>query len=277
MKTFTILVVDDLPTSIQTILHYLDEADKSYDLLSTTSPGKAIQILQKKKVDLVITDWEMPEMSGLDLIRLCKQQAALQKIPFIVVTGQRTTVENLKQAMDAGAIDFIRKPINKIELWARIDALLKLIDAQNTIAEQKSRELSSKALQVFQQNEILDQLYQQLHKITFDLPQAHRGELKVVLQKIKSATINEGAWDNFKVHFEQVHPSFFNSLARQFPQLNNNDLKWCAYIRIGLSNKEIASLMNIDPNGARVQKNRIKKRLQLSSEQNLDEFIRSIY
>ena len=151
MKTFTILVVDDLPTSIQTILHYLDEADKSYDLLSTTSPGKAIQILQKKKVDLVITDWEMPEMSGLDLIRLCKQQAALQKIPFIVVTGQRTTVENLKQAMDAGAIDFIRKPINKIELWARIDALLKLIDAQNTIAEQKSRELSSKALQVFQQ------------------------------------------------------------------------------------------------------------------------------
>lgn len=276
MKIFTILVVDDMVTSIQTILHYLDEANKSYQLLSTPSVKKATQILQSKKIDLVITDWEMPEMSGLEFISYCKQQPTLQKIPFIVVTGQRTSVENLKQAMDAGAIDFIRKPINKIELWARVDAILKLIDAQNTIAEQKARELSTKALQVFQQKEILNQLHAQLYKAVFDLPSAYRMGLKPVLQKLQGAIQSEGEWEKFRIHFEQVHPSFFKTLGSRYPQLNANDQKWCAYIRIGLSNKEIASLLNIEPNGARVQKNRIKKRMQLGADQNLDEFIRGM-
>ena len=81
-------------------------------MLSATSVKKALLIAEKRQPNLIITDWEMPEMSGLELIKSLKRNKNISHIPCVMITGMRTTAENLGEAFKEGAIDFIRKPIN---------------------------------------------------------------------------------------------------------------------------------------------------------------------
>lgn len=284
MKEFSILVVDDTINNIQTIVEYLEASEKPYQVWSTMNGYTALQIIQKRKPDLIITDWEMPEMSGLELIETIKQKPEIEEIPCIVVTGMRISPGDLKLALDKGAIDFIRKPINKIELWARVESSIQLFESYRTIKaqkkeieEQKNRELSTKTLQIYQKNQMLSQVNERLHKAMLQLEIGLRKDFKAILTFIQHNIQTDSDWDNFKLHFEKVHPQFFHILKEKHPSLTPNDLKWCAYIRIGLSAREIANMLNIDYSGARVQKARLKKKIALSSEENLDEYIQKIF
>ena len=164
-KEHHILVVDDIKDNLMLIVKYLREAGKSYNVFAVPNAQIALKILQEENIDLVITDWEMPQMSGIDLLQTIKQNPQTKDIPVMIITGMRTRAEDLKLALDKGASDFIRKPINSIELWARVSAALtiydsfKIIQAQKeTIEDQKNRELSAKTLQIHQKNKTL-QLY----------------------------------------------------------------------------------------------------------------------
>ena len=70
---------------------------------------KAQQMLARERFDLILCDWEMPEMSGLELLTWCRTQDALKAVPFIMVTS-RGDKENVVQAIQAGVSDFIGKP-----------------------------------------------------------------------------------------------------------------------------------------------------------------------
>jgi len=88
--------------------------------------------------DLIITDWEMPIMNGIEFIKLLKSNEKTHDIPVIMCTGVMTTPENLKTALDAGAVDYIRKPVEKLELMARVNSMLKLSDSIKTIKAQNN-------------------------------------------------------------------------------------------------------------------------------------------
>lgn len=130
MKTYQILLVDDIASNLQTLVLQLEESGKAYNLLIALSGKMALQIAEQNPPDLVITDWEMPEMSGLELIKALKTRPETQFVPVLMVSGMRTQPEDLQKAMNVGAIDFLRKPINKVELWARVENLLKLSEAE---------------------------------------------------------------------------------------------------------------------------------------------------
>ncbi len=87
--------------------------------------------------------------------------------------------------------------------------------------------------------------------------------LQEIYQQIKNNTRIENDWESFKLHFEEVHPNFFISLHEKFPDLTLNNLKLCAYLKIGLTNKEIAVLLNIDPDSVKRSKIRLKKKLNI--------------
>ena len=80
-------------------------------------------------------------------------------------------------------------------------------------------------------------------------------------------------WQQFAYHFDQVHVDFLKRLREQYPQLSANDHKLCAYLRMNLSSKEIATLMNISVRGVEASRYRLRKRLELSSDANLAEVI----
>lgn len=125
-KWSTILVVDDQIENLQIINRYLDEAGLSDGISLAPSAKIAFSIIEKSIPDLIITDWEMPEITGIQFIQELKKHTATKDIPVMMSTGIMTSSEQLKLAMETGAVDFIRKPIDKTELIARVKSNLLL-------------------------------------------------------------------------------------------------------------------------------------------------------
>ena len=83
-------------------------------------------------------------------------------------------------------------------------------------------------------------------------------------------------WDQFRVLFEEVHHNFFSNLKQSFPDLTSHDLRFCSYIKINLTTKEIAKLLNISPGTVRTFKYRLKIRFRLNPETSIEDFLRDI-
>jgi len=133
MKRHTILVVDDKPDNLKIIVDFLKESSSFYTILKAPNGKIACKLAEKKLPDLIITDWEMPEMDGIETIKYLKAKQTTKDIPIIMATGVMTSVKNLETALEAGAIDYIRKPIDKIELIARVNSSLKLSESYKEI------------------------------------------------------------------------------------------------------------------------------------------------
>ena len=122
-----ILVVDDQPDNVfilrDRLEHYGFEVITAYD--GPTGIEKAISELP----DLILLDVMMPGMSGFEVCKKLSANEATKIIPVILVTAL-TGVEDLREGLDAGAFDYIKKPFNRVELIARINSALRFSDAQ---------------------------------------------------------------------------------------------------------------------------------------------------
>ncbi len=134
-KPHTILIVDDEIANIESLFDAITEMDESFNVLIANSAKTALKILKSESPDVIITDWYMPEMNGIEFIIEVKNNPKTADIPVIMCSGIMTSSQNLKTALDAGAIDYIRKPIDIIELTARINSTLKLSESYKTIKE----------------------------------------------------------------------------------------------------------------------------------------------
>ncbi len=120
-----ILLVDDQPDNMDTMLGFLRESEYSYKFLQALNGEIAIKVAEKRLPDLIIMDWEMPVMNGYDALTHLKKNPATADIPIVMATG-RSSGGDLERALDAGAADYIRKPIEKLELLARVRTCLTL-------------------------------------------------------------------------------------------------------------------------------------------------------
>jgi two-component system, sensor histidine kinase and response regulator len=124
MEPYKILVVDDNSDYAVRIIELLKETDKSFNFFMALNGKIAYSIAEKKIPDLIITDWEMPVMDGIEFIKYLKSNKQTSDIPVIMCTGVMTQTENLETALNAGAVDYIRKPVEKHELIARVHSML---------------------------------------------------------------------------------------------------------------------------------------------------------
>ncbi|HAS42054.1 MAG TPA: hypothetical protein DCS93_16355 [Microscillaceae bacterium] len=286
MKNYRLLVVDDDKHNLMVVIQYLEaqlESDISYEFLTAPNGKLALNIAQKTKPDLIITDWDMPQMNGIELIKSVKQDPEIQEIPIIIITGINDAAEDLRLALDAGAVDYIQKPVNDIELYARVASALQLYDAYRTIKEQKlaieeqkKRELGSKTLQVYEKNQILDTVKNKLEAFLLELKPDDRHSGKAIIKIIDQSIHQDNHWDAFKEQFELINPHFFKILTEHHPELTNSEIKMCAYINVGLSIKEIADFMNLEYRGARVKKTRIKQKMKLAPEVKIDDYVQAL-
>ena len=125
-KLHKLLLVDDQNSNLKIIKDTLRDSGEKYEIHFANDGKTAYEIALKVIPDLVISDWEMPVMDGIQLIRLLKLNPNTRKIPVIMATGVMTSSKNLKTALDAGAVDYIRKPIDPMELVARVNSMLRL-------------------------------------------------------------------------------------------------------------------------------------------------------
>ncbi|MCU0428203.1 MAG: SpoIIE family protein phosphatase [Candidatus Kapabacteria bacterium] len=100
---------------------------------------KALQILETSDIQLVISDWAMPNMTGIELCRAVRERFANERYIYIILLTARQDQEDLVTGMEAGADDFVRKPFNKDELRVRLRAGERTLQMQQTLAEQNKR------------------------------------------------------------------------------------------------------------------------------------------
>jgi DNA-binding CsgD family transcriptional regulator len=134
--------------------------------------------------------------------------------------------------------------------------------------ENKSRELGNAALNLIRKNEVLQRLRDELLGANGD-PHA----LKKLARLIDQHLEGDHDWEVFEESFNRVHDDFFKRLMYQFPDLTPGDLRLAAYLKMNLSSKEIAPLLNISVRGVENKRYRLRKKLGLSEEANLTEYI----
>lgn len=129
-----ILVVDDDPSVLGMLTKYLGDA--GYEVLTATNGVEALRIIHSEGCPLVITDWTMPEMDGLDLCRAIRSSEGVGFVYVLILTG-RTEEDSLATAFDAGADDFLTKPVQKQELLARLKAGVRALTSEAKVASQQ--------------------------------------------------------------------------------------------------------------------------------------------
>lgn len=118
-----ILLVDDQLQNIELLEAYF--VGQEYELIKAASGKEALEKLADHKIDLVLLDIMMPEMSGLEVLKNLRGAEKTRLIPVIMVTALKETEDKVK-ALEAGCDDFISKPVDKVELLARVKSILKI-------------------------------------------------------------------------------------------------------------------------------------------------------
>lgn len=290
----TILVIDDDLKNLQIVVSHFEESP--HELLHAPNGVKGCDVALEEIPDLILMDWAMPLRNGIDSILWLKAKNATKDIPIVMTTGVMTTSEDLKEALEAGAIDFIRKPYDPLELTSRVEAALRLsksyqqvrkknqeiqelLDRERLFTERelahKERELSIQAVNNHEKDQFLKEIEQRLRD--FSKKASPDGEdWKKLIKDIREHTHPGNSWEKFVLHFEKVHPDFFSGLMSKYHNLTINELRMLAYIKIGMGNKEIATLTGVEPNSVKTFIYRLKKKMGLTSEINLRDQIQQL-
>ena len=133
------LIIDDNPTNLMLLQHRLVKLN-DVQVVSMDSAVKALEWCETNIPDLILTDYMMPEMDGLEFIARLRQKEEMREIPVVVVTT--ADVKEIRQkALELGAIDFLTKPVDGHELMARARNLLALRQSQLTLHDRAAEEL----------------------------------------------------------------------------------------------------------------------------------------
>ncbi len=151
----------------------------------------------------------------------------------------------------------------------------KILQLQNeklaTEVEAKNSKLMFSSVQMAHKNEILTEVKKDL----IDLQKTPEKNLNSLVRKLDNELKNEDYWKEFNLYFNEVDQRFLDKIVEKYPELTKNDLRLCSLLRMNLSTKEIASLLNISTRAVEQSRYRLKKRLKLDKSENLAKYITS--
>jgi DNA-binding NtrC family response regulator len=117
---YTIVIIDD-ETDLLDLLKLILTEKTDYTILTTTDPKQALEWCREHRADVLISDLRMPQLEGIELLKLLRQQD--ETIPFIIMTAYGT-IESAVEAMRQGAFDYITKPFRKEQILMTINKAL---------------------------------------------------------------------------------------------------------------------------------------------------------
>ena len=161
----------------------------------------------------------------------------------------------------------------KIEL-SKLESSQEIMKLKNdglkSELESKNRELATTAMSLINKNELLQGIKNDLLQLE---DSASRKEVARVIDKNLS---NNSDWEFFKEAFNNADKDFLSKMKNKHPELTANDLKFCAYLRLNLSSKEIAPLLNISVRSVEIKRYRLRKKMNLEHSENLIDYILEI-
>ncbi|HKK42246.1 MAG TPA: response regulator [Bacteroidales bacterium] len=297
MEEFQILIIDDDPEQLKILTgHFLDHSPQ-YKLLIATNGKSGYDIALKNRPDLILMDWEMPVLNGIDTIRLLKNTNETSSIPVIMVTGKHNEIESLKEALEAGAIDFINKPFNSVELNARVNSHLnhlkisrkylaqqeyliqkekEIIEKEKTILESElkhhQRQLTMNTVNILKQSVLLKSVVEDVESLLPYTSDEGKKIIKNLVSKLNDRS-SERMWDEFQVTFEKVHPDFYQKLVERIPDISVRERRLCSFLKLNMSTKEIAAITFQTNNAIDVAKHRLRKKVGINSDEDFSNYL----
>lgn len=212
--------------------------------------------LRNKQLALAVVSIVFGAFLLLTLLIITRQRRARKK------AEQNAKTEAEREALER-QIEY-EKELNRAEL-----------EKQQEIIDLKERELFSYALLETKNSD----LRKEILKLTAQIKEG-KEDAGHIAEKINAIVWDDfhldNDWEKFHLRFKNVHPHFFEHLRAIKPDLTEENLRMCAYFKIGLTNREIANLLHVLPQSIANQRMRIKKKLGLSDEDSLDNFLREV-
>ena len=230
---------------------------------------------------------EVLSKSGIQLSNL--SYSFVVQPPFYLSTAAKTIYFILVLMLGVGVYLYIRhlfqvkkekihqeqEEIRRKEIEKREQQIIALqnekLESELTV---KSKELAESTMTIIKKNEILvtikEEVINQKNALGSQYPNKYYDKLIRLLDENLSS---EDDWAIFQTNFDRIHENFFRNLHSTYPELTSNDLRFCAYLRLNLSSKDIAHLMNISLKGVEMARSRIRKKIGIPSAKSLTEFM----
>jgi DNA-binding CsgD family transcriptional regulator len=165
--------------------------------------------------------------------------------------------------------------LHSLELDRKEKGLIALQNEKLEAALQfKNKELATVTMHLVERGGLLSNIKEELIAVIKKVNISHLSyEFKTVFRMLTPTEKTEEEWGRFSLYFDEVHNNFLTTLKAKYPTLSPTDLKLCAYLRLNLSSKEIAQLLNISLKGVEISRYRVRKKFQLKPEVNLYDFL----
>ena len=169
----------------------------------------------------------------------------------------------------------IYKRHNELKSIARREEALKQkeIDELSENLRLKERELTSKAVFLTQKNNLIEKIIAELNEMKNEQPNSSKIDR---LQHELKIELSPNLWNEFEVQFNEVHPEFQSRLIERFPELSPMERRLCAFLKLDMNTREVAALTGQSLKSIEVARTRIRKKMDLSREDNLSNFIASL-
>jgi len=160
-----------------------------------------------------------------------------------------------------------KKRLELQEITAQREIVTLKNQQLETEVASKNRELAASTMNIIRKNEFLSELKQKLNKANTN------EDVEEVISIINKNIAEKDNWKLFKEAFDNADKDFLQSVKEKHPNLTSNDLKLCAYLRLNLSSKEIAPMLNISVRSVEIKRYRLRKKMDLAHEEGLVEYI----
>ena len=139
----------------------------------------------------------------------------------------------------------------------------------------KKKELTTHALHLAKKNEVLEGLKQKAKEFNAS-PDNNQNGYQQLIRTINFDLKDDNNWDNFSMYFQEVHKDFNNIIKQKYPEVTPNELRLMSLLKMNLSSKEIANILNISPAGIKKARYRLRKKLNINTDDSLQDLILSL-
>ncbi|TXE15113.1 tetratricopeptide repeat protein [Seonamhaeicola algicola] len=268
---------------LETQLNTYNLLFKNYEKLNQTNKAFSYHKLYKKINDSIYNIENGQKLSELQTIYETEKKEA--EIAFqqkeIETLNQKIEIGNLKKGLYAGGM-FTFLAVSSLLYFGfkqRIKKNKIERKKQEEIYKQeiafKKKELASQTLHLVQKNTFIQELKENLEKIKKS-PELFKVEFRRLVMLLKKESAEDKDWEIFKSYFTEVHNNFDNKLKAIYADITEKEIRLASFLRMNLSTKEIASMLNVLPESVLKSKYRLKKKLNLNKETDLGSFLNGL-
>ncbi len=308
--TKRILIIDDYESDRMLYKEYLD--DQGYEFMEASDGDEASQLLTRQVPDVILLDWQMPKMNGLELLKEIDQQFDIKGTPVIMITGMQQE-EVRKQAFDHGSVDFLSKPVDQTDLQVRVKRAMesseaymglkskigKVNELNKKVEIQKSEiaklqqivgsaegnlseasQLASMQLIAYEsdhqsiQNQLRDLLTLIESLVTHAESDSHLRAKALELQsRMSELSRQDIGWKGMQVYAQKVFPGLLPKLQLKYPGLTVQDIKHCIYVKMGMNTATVSEMLGVSEKSITVIRDRIRSKFDLQLDDSLTEYI----